>query len=114
MRKVPSELVSVLFDKTRGIPLYCEGLLRKMLKEQVIKVVDDLGQLNKGNQQQRKGTGKFFGFCKLSGFLYPAAKLPLFVRSVSANGSKVQITLLSNRPNREILVPDWLITSHVT
>eukprot|EP00116_Pleurobrachia_bachei_P002657 sb/3462919/ len=62
VRKVPSELVSVLFDKTRGIPLYCEGLLRKMLKEQVIKVVDDLGQLNKGNQQQRKGTGKFFGF----------------------------------------------------
>ena len=69
VRKVPSELVSVLFDKTRGIPLYCEGLLRKMLKEQVIKVVDVYGQLNKGNQQQRKGTGKFFGFCKLSGFL---------------------------------------------
>ena len=64
VRTVPVELVKVLTEKTRGIPQYCGGLLKKMLKEQVIKVVDDLDAfkdraITKRRERHKSGTRRF-------------------------------------------------------
>ena len=42
VRDIPTQLVHMLKEKTRGIPQYCEGLLKKMVKEQVVRVVNDM------------------------------------------------------------------------
>ena len=47
-----STLTQVIIDKTHGIPLYCEGLLSKMLKEQVITIIDE--RYEKDNNHGRR------------------------------------------------------------
>ena len=68
VKKVPIELVKVLTEKTRGIPQYCEGLLKKMLKEQVIKVVDDVDAKRALTSKQ---TNKRFSIFGELNFQYP-------------------------------------------
>eukprot|EP00116_Pleurobrachia_bachei_P012473 sb/3472735/ len=41
-------------------------------------------------------------------------KVPKFYPADSAAFSRITVMEIQNRPNQEIPVPDWLITSHVT